>query len=271
MKIAELEESLNLMCFKRYSALDNRIFGDSGVVSSNDNDFETVICGIDIGLKEVYAIKKCSYDIRKCLFLSHHPIGHFAEEIPNAMRFYRKTVFKGCDNTGFLDQEIEYQKKLYLNDNITRESQLLELISLNCICIHTLADMLAYDYLNNCFSKCCSLEEIVNIIISLPEMKDAKVKVAIAYNNDVVGSIVPVVSGGCMFSSKLFDKVQCDTMVVPGYNAELEQLSKKYKKNIIFCNHMALDSLGMNLLLAELNLKCDLSVSGYTYVDRSDR
>ncbi len=141
---------------------------------------------------------------------------------------------------------------------------------LNCVCAHTLADMLAYDYLNDCFSKCCDIEEVADVISSLPEMKGTRNRVAFCKNKESLGIVVPVVSGGCMFSSKSFDKVQCDTIVVPGYCSELEQLSKQYKKNIVFGNHMALDSLGMNLLLAELNLKCDLSVSGYTYVDRSD-
>ena len=271
MKIKELSQLLNQLRIKKYGDLDSQIFKDSGIISNNNNDFETVVCGIDIGLKEIYAVERNGFDIGRCLFLSHHPIGRFAEEIPNAMKFYEKTVFQGCSDTSFLNQEIEYQRRLYMNDNTTRESHLLESFSLNCMCIHTLADMLAYDYLNNCVSECDDVETAANTIASLPEMKSIGKKVAFCKNRNMIGTVVPIVSGGCMFSSELFSKVQCDTIIVPGYSPELESLSKKYDKNIIFGNHMALDSLGMNLLLADLNLKCDLPVSGYIYVDRLNR
>ncbi len=271
MRITELQESLDKIRIKRYGHLNSQIFRDSGIISSNGCDFETVICGIDIGLKEIYAIEKSGYDVKKCIFLSHHPIGHFSEEIPNAMKIYEKTVFQGCNDFSFLNQEIEHQRRLFLNDNVTRESSLLKYFSTNCMCIHTLADMLAHDYLSRYVAKCRDIEEIVDVLSSLPEMRSISNRVAFCKNRYDIGTVAPVVSGGCMFSSGLFDRVQCDTLIVPGYSLELEKLSENYEKNIIFCNHMALDSLGMNLLLAELNLECDLPVSGYTYVDRSNK
>jgi putative NIF3 family GTP cyclohydrolase 1 type 2 len=163
---------------------------------------------------------------------------------------------------------------------VERTAQLLGIPMFNC---HTVTDNLVWRFMEKHFvqKKWDDLGEIVNALHDVEEYDHyaAKGSPAIIVNGSSSSRPGKVVAteftGGTNGPEELIEAqahAGVGTILAMHFTEKEVELGKKHNVNLIQCNHMAADSLGINLLLdkiAKEEKKLDiLAVSGFVRVER---
>jgi len=263
-------------------ALENPYL-DSGVYNVfDDKEIKKVLVGIDIGPEEILIAKELG-DID--LVIAHHPIGKGLAQLADVMELQADVCnYYGVPINvaeGLMRERISEVARGVNSSNHQRTVDAARLMKVNLMNSHTPCDNLAAKFLKDLVEskKPETIGELIEILKEIPEYKEAmkigvgpKIFVGSAENR--CGKIaLSEITGGTEGSPKLYEKMaQAGVGTVVGMH-----ISEEHKKeaeaahvNIVIAGHISSDSLGVNLLMDELE-KQGIEIvpcSGFTRVSR---
>lgn len=240
-------------------------FMDSGIYNiSDDKEIKKVLVGIDIGPEEILIAKELG-DID--LVIAHHPVGKGLAQLADVMdlqcdvcNYYGVPINVA---EGLMRERISEVARGVNSSNHQRTVDAAKLMKVNLMNSHTPCDNLAAKFLKNLVEERNPerVGELINILKELPEYKEAmKIgvgpKIFVGSPENRCGKIaLSEITGGTEGSPKLYEKMaQAGVGTVVGMH-----ISEEHKKeaelahvNIVIAGHISSDSLGVNLLMDEL-------------------
>lgn len=258
-------------------------YSDTQILNiAEDKEIKRVLVGIDIEPAEILLAKEIGgID----LIISHHPLGKALANLAEVMELQ-------CDvlnqygvpiniAEGLMKERISEVARGVNKVNHQRTIDAARILGFNLICLHTVCDNLAAQFLKEEIEKRKPerIEELINLLKEIPEYKEAmKIgagpKVFVGSEENRCGKIaLTEITGGTEGSPKLYEKMaQAGIGTVVGMH-----ISEEHKKeaetaniNVVIAGHISSDSLGMNLFLDELekeNLQI-ISCSGLIRISR---
>ena len=264
---------------------------DSGVYNIFDNkEIKKVLVGIDIGPEEILLARELG---NIDLVIGHHPVGKGLVKLEDVMELQCDVYnFYGVPINvaeGLMRERISEVARGVNSSNHQRTVDTARLLNVNLMNSHTPSDNLAAKFLRNFIEgnpseplrprKLERVSDIINALKEIPEYKEAmKIgvgpKVFAGSLENRCGKIaLSEITGGTEGSPKLYEKIaQAGIGTVIGMH-----ISEEHKKeaemahiNIVIAGHMSSDSLGMNLLMDELEKQGIeiVACSGFTRFSR---
>lgn len=241
---------------------DTRILYGAG-----EREIKAVLAGIDIELGELMLAQHLNSKGQHIdLVLAHHPEGKALAALSDVMHLqedilYRLGVPINIAEDIMASRIAEVKRGLMpLNHNRTVDAA--KILDLPLMCAHTPADNLVTKYLENIFAERTpdTVGDIIKILKEIPEFKEAvKVNagpmVFVGSKERRAGKIFVDMTGGTGGSDDAFSKLAqagVGTIVGMHIGEKHRKEAEKAHLNVVIAGHMASDSLGMNLLLDEL-------------------
>lgn len=257
------EKGIELAKKTNFIPRDN--FPDSGIVFQNANQkpIKKIAVGIDIGPFEIFWAKQQGCD----LIIAHHPKGA-------SLCGVGQEVLNQIDNLSFygvpaekIKTEIELgsesEHRNVMGDNISREALMAEDLGIDLLVLHTPMDIFGVKEMQTIIEKnnCLTIGDCICALKSLKEFTLAaaygqKIFVANGSEDEKIGRIAfTEFLGGEEASAKVFKHMKeagVDTILVPHLSEEFFQAANEAGLKIIYCGHMASDSVGINVFLDSL-------------------
>jgi putative NIF3 family GTP cyclohydrolase 1 type 2 len=266
-------------------ALENPYL-DSGVYNvSEDKEIKRVLVGIDVGPDEILMAKHLD---NIDLVIAHHPMGKGLAQLADVMELQADVYnYYGVPINvaeGLMKERISEVARGVNASNHQRTVDAARLMKINLMNSHTPCDNLAAKFLKTFIEgkKLEKVGELVNALKEIPEYKEAmKIgvgpKIFVGSPENHCGKIaLSEITGGTEGSAKLYEKMaQAGVGTIVGMH-----ISEEHKKeaeaahiNIVIAGHISSDSLGVNLLMDELE-KQGIEIipcSGFTRVSRVNK
>jgi putative NIF3 family GTP cyclohydrolase 1 type 2 len=260
---------------------DSRLLvGDPGT------EVHRVIAGIDMEVGEILLTYLLNRDRneRIDLIISHHPEGRALAQLHEVMGLQIDLLTSFGITPSVAEQLMEKRigevERRLLPVNHNRAVDVARLLKLPLICLHTPADNCVTKYLTELFREKAPsrLKEVIDLLEELPEYRksaagSAPPKILSGSENSRVGKIYVDMTGGTEGSNEIFEKqaqAGISTLVGMHFSEEALEKAKKANLNVIVAGHIASDTLGLNLLLDQLEKESGktLEVIGISGFDR---
>lgn len=262
---------------------DSRILNGTG-----DEDVKRLMVGVDIEVPEILLADRLREKGEKidCIMI-HHPEGRALADLEKVMPLqvdvYHAAGVPVNVSERLLSPRMDRIWRAIHADNflrVERTAQLLDIPMFNC---HTVTDNLVWRFMEKHFvqKKWDDLGEIVNALHDVEEYdyyakKGSPAIIVNGGGSNRPGKVVATeFTGGTNGPEELIEAQAAagvGTILAMHFTEKEVELGKKHHLNLIQCNHMAADSLGINLLLdkiAKEEKKLDvLAVSGFVRVER---
>lgn len=253
-----------------------------------DTRIQKILVGIDIEVGELLLADRIRQQHGLDLVISHHPEGRAYAALHEAMQLQidvlrKMGIAKDIAQQLLEERRQEVERKL-LPQNHMRPVDGARLLDLPFMCIHTPADNHAFWYICKIMErkKPKRVQDIVDILMSIPEYKEAKNNLAgprIILGNPKreVGKILVEMTGGTEGSRHVFDKlykVGVRTLICMHLSEEHFKKVKDANLNVVIAGHISSDTLGLNLLLDRIEEEEKLEIiacSGFSRVTGSRR
>jgi putative NIF3 family GTP cyclohydrolase 1 type 2 len=241
-------------------------YRDSQILNiADDKEIKRILVGIDVEPAEILLAKELnSID----LIISHHPLGIALANLHDVMSLQ-------CDilNTygvpinvaeGLMKKRISEVARGVNKLNHQRTIDAAKLLNFNLMCLHTACDNLAAGFLKDKLgarNDLVRVEDLIEFLKTIPEYREAmKIgagpKIFAGNKENRCGKIALVeITGGTEGSPKLYEKMAIagiGTIVGMHISEEHKKEAESANINVVIAGHMSSDSLGVNLLLDEL-------------------
>jgi putative NIF3 family GTP cyclohydrolase 1 type 2 len=265
-------------------------FSDTRVLNGDpETEVRTIIAGIDMDVAEVLLTHVVNRDAaRKIdLIVAHHPQGYALSRLADVMRL-QADLMTACGVTlsvaeKLMEKRIDEVERRLMPINHNRTVDAACLLGLPLACIHTAADNCVTFYLTRLLEreKPARLRDILGLLRTIPEYRRAAVlkvppKIVSGSEDSRCGTIFVDMTGGTEGSKESLEKLAASgvsTLVGMHISEEHLELAKKANLNILIAGHISSDSLGLNLLLDEVEKEEKLEfvcTSGFERVRRGD-
>jgi len=246
-------------------ALENPYLDSRILNIAKDKEIKRILVGIDIDPAEILLAKEIG-DID--LIISHHPLGRGLAHLSDVMELQ-------CDVLNQYGVPINIVESLMRERisevargvnrlNHQRTVDTARILGFNLICLHTVCDNLAAEFLKDKVKKEDSLmriEDLLNLLKEIKEYKEAArfgagPKIFVGDKENRCGKIaITEITGGTEGSPKLYEKMAIagiGTVVGMHMEEEHKKEAEASHINVVVAGHISSDSLGMNLFLDEL-------------------
>jgi len=262
---------------------DTRIlFGDPEI------EVKKAIVGIDMEEGEVLLTYLLNKDLghKIDLIIAHHPEGYALSRLFDVMKL-QADLLANCGITVSVAEKLmekrigEIERRL-MPINHNRAVDMAKLLGLPLMCIHTAADNCVTSYLKNLIDreKPAKLKDLLKLLKDIPEYKIASAlqlppKIVNGSDENKCGKIFVDMTGGTEGSKDIFDKIAAggvSTLVGMHFTEDHLANAKKANLNVVIAGHISSDTLGLNLLLDEIEKKEKFEfvcVSGFERIRRS--
>lgn len=243
-------------------------FGDSKLLYGDKNrDIKVIAVGIDIESEEIILADRLNKQGANIdLLIAHHPEGNAIYSLHKMVKIQEGLLLKYNGNISSIQNSINKAEskysKAYTNLNYNRAVNTAELLEIPLINIHTPADNMVHSYLQNIFDneQNLTLKEIIDILLNEEEYKIAEKDGAGPYiangtEKNRAGKIVVDMTGGIEADKSMYKILENSNIsTILGMHMSNDHLeeAKKHNINVVIAGHMASDTLGMNLLLDEI-------------------
>jgi hypothetical protein len=257
-------------------------------VGTGEEDVKRLAVGIDIETPEILLLDRLREKGEKidCILI-HHPEGRAFADLEKVMPLqadvYAAAGVPVNQTDHLLAPRMGRIWRAIHADNILRHVRAAELLGLPMFNCHTVTDNLVWRFMEKaiCKKQWDDLGEIVNAIHDIEEYdfyarKGSPAFIANGGSSHRPGKVVATeFTGGTNGPEELIEAQAAagvGTILAMHFTEKEVELGKKHNVHLIQCNHMAADSLGVNLLLDKLRKeekKLDvLPLSGFVYVKR---
>lgn len=237
------------------------------LLGSGEEEINSILCGIDMETPEVLlADRLCEKGYKIDLILAHHPEGIADAEMHGVMQMQADMLEKmGVPiniGEGLMATRINEVRRGRMPLNHQRAVDAARLLNFPFMCVHTAADNLANHFMQKLVdeSMVSTLGDLLDLLFSIPEYTEArKLKAGpsliLGDKKRRAGKVFVKFSGGTATSDKAYEKLAqagVGTMICMHLTEKHRLAARENNINVIVAGHMASDSLGMNLLLDEL-------------------
>jgi len=260
---------------------DTRILnGDPGT------DIRTVMIGIDMEMPEIIAADRLNEKGEAIdLVMAHHPEGAAWAKFYDVMRLQvamlKKLGIAAPVAEEMLKERMGEVERAVAPANHLRSVDIARLLDMPYMCVHTPADNHVASYLQKLFDrkKPEKLSQALSMLKAIPEYfdgmkKNAGPRILIGQPNKKAGKIFVDMTGGTEGPKKIFGRLSqagVGTIVAMHLSEEHFKHAKGEHINVIIAGHIASDTLGLNLLLDEVEKTQKLKIipaSGFIRVKR---
>jgi len=240
---------------------DSRIHFDGGV-----KKIKKILAGIDISVGGIMLAKELGVD----LIFNHHPVGLALTGLDDVMNYQ-------IDQLEKIGIPVNIAEKL-LHERISEVARSVsasnhyitvdtaKLLKVNLMNIHTPGDNCAATFLIKAIEKKSPryVSDILEILMEIPEYQEARKRGAgpIIFsgdkNNRCGRVIVSEFTGGTEGSKEIYKAMSnagIGTIISMHQSEEHREAAKKAHINVVMAGHISSDSLGMNIILDELEKK----------------
>jgi putative NIF3 family GTP cyclohydrolase 1 type 2 len=249
-------------------------------------DVKTILVGIDMEAPELLLAERLNEKKKRIdLVMAHHPEGRALAGLYQVMHIQADILNKiGVSINvaeGLMKERISEVERGILPINHTRSVDVARLLDIPFICCHTPADNCVTTYLVKLMDKKRpeSVGDVVEILKDVPEYKDAAAqkagpRIIKGDKTAKAGKVFVDMTGGTEGSKDVFEKLSqagVGTLVCMHLSEQHFEKAKKEFINIIIAGHIASDTLGLNLMLDEIEKKAKLNIiacSGFKRVER---
>jgi hypothetical protein len=244
-------------------------FPDSRILNGDpETDVRSVIAGIDIQVGEILlADRLCKESGRSIdLILSHHPQGYALAQLADVMPLQADLLSLHGLNISvaekMLEQRIREVERGVLPVNHDRAVSAARLLGFPMICLHTPADNCVARELTERFEREAPrrLKDVLGILFEIPEYQNAAriqagPRIINGSEDNRCGKIYVDMTGGTSGSEEAYAKLAdtgTGTVVGMHMNEKHLESAKNARLNVVIAGHISSDTLGLNLLLDEV-------------------
>lgn len=258
-------------------------YSDSRVLHVvQEKEIQKVLVGIDIDVAELLMAKALGgID----LVISHHPLGRALADLHEVMELQIDVLNQyGVPVNiaeGLLKERISEVARGLNPRNNWRTVDAARLLGVNLMCLHTVADNNAAFFVRNVIESKNPerLEDLMNVLCEVEEYKKAIEQgvgpaILVGSPDNRCGKIaITEMTGGTEGSPKLYERMAqagIGTVIAMHQSDEHKKEAETAHINVINVGHMSSDSIGMNLILDELEKQGIeiVSCGGFTRVSR---
>ncbi len=255
-----------------------------------DKEVRTVMVGIDMEGPELILADRLNESAGReiDLVMAHHPEGLAWAKLCDVMALQANMLNKfGIPlkiGGELLKERSEEVSRALAPANHFRSIDIARLVDIPFVCIHTPADNHVASYLQKLFdrTKPKKLKNVVDILKRIPEYADgmkkgAGPKILVGDPEKPAGRIFVDMTGGTEGPKKVYARLSqagVGTIVAMHLSEEHFKHVKDEHINIVIAGHIASDTLGLNLLLDEVEKSGRLNVipcSGFIRVRKRNQ
>lgn len=265
-------------------------FRDSRIlVGDGEVKLQRVLVGIDITVGEIMLANELSKNGEKIdAVIAHHPEGRGLIDLTSVMGVHEDLAVMD----GVPINIVEKLTKSRIGDinrglhaaNHYQVPQAAELLGIPFACFHTFADNQCWWFLKKHIEKAKPkvVGDIIESLLEIPEYEKAaksgnKPTIFVGSEDSKVGKLsFSGITGGTSGAKELYESMSAagvGTIICMHMSEDHKKLAEKFKMNVVVASHMASDSLGVNILMDELEKKGVkiLECGGYIRVSRARR
>lgn len=264
----------------------NNPYSDTRILNGNlDCGVQRILAGIDIETSEILLADRLREKGEKIdLILAHHPEGRALAGLYQVMHLQEDILAQlGVPINvaeDLLSSRVSEVERGLMPLNHNRSVDAAKLLNFSFMCVHTPADNMVNTFLEKLFQekRPDTVADIMTILKELPEYRKALAigtgpKIVVGKKNRRIGKIMIDMTGGTSGSEDVYAKLSAagvGTIIGMHMGEKHRKEAEKNHINVVIAGHMSSDSLGMNLLLDELEAKGleVLPCSGLTRVKR---
>jgi len=295
---SELREELNKTKkeFKKSKGADRAAFdkerltnpyADTRILNGDpDTEVKTIIVGIDMEAPEIIAADRLNERGEGIdLVMGHHPEGlawaHFYDVMSLQAQMLNKFGIPIEIGKDLLKERMAEVERAVAPANHSRSVDVAKLLGMPFMCVHTPADNHVASYLQKLFDrkKPAKLSQVVSMLKDIPEYADglkrgAGPRILIGEPDKKAGKIFVDMTGGTEGPKRIFPRLSqagVGTIVCMHLSEEHFKHAKSEHINVVIAGHIASDTLGLNLLLDELEKQERLKIipcSGFLRIRR---
>lgn len=247
-------------------------YSDSRFLSGDKNaKVKRVLVGIDIGTEEVLLAKELERQGKKIdLIIAHHPEGRALADLHEVMDiqtavFARAGVPENIGE-GVLKERLEQVWRSVAPINHYKSVMAAELMKTAMMCIHTPADNCVWNFVDKFITQKDpkTVGDVVEKLKEIPEYKKAVKlhagpRIFVGDEHSRAGKItVAGMTGGTSGSEKIYERMShfgIGTEIAMHIREQDRDEAVKHYVNVVIAGHMASDSLGLNIIMDELEKK----------------
>jgi len=247
----------------------NNPYADSRVLCGDPKaEVKSILAGIDIEVGEILLAHILYKEAgpKSDLILSHHPMGTALARLFDVMKLQARLLARYGVTISVAEQLMgerisEIERRL-LPVNHSREVDVAKILGLPMMCVHTPADNCVTHHLTDLFEreKPAKLRDLVKLLKAIPEYERAAklqvpARIVSGSEDGSCGKIYVDMTGGTEGSKDIFDKIAAggvSTLVCMHLTEDHLTNAKKANLNAVIAGHISSDTLGLNLLLDEI-------------------
>ncbi|MBI4064864.1 NGG1p interacting factor NIF3 [Candidatus Gottesmanbacteria bacterium] len=244
-------------------------YSDSRIlIGEGKRNVDKVLAGIDITSAEVVLADRLNQKGEGIdLLLAHHPVGGPLAALHEVMELQADLMAKyGVPINiaeGLINDRMSEVQRIFSPRNHNQAVDAARLLGFALMCTHTITDNLIFDFLEKLFEKkkADTVGDVFTILKEIPEYKEAMKGKAgpiifAGKESNRAGKVAPFdITGGTEPPHAVYEKLaSAGVGTIIGMHAAEEHRKEclKYHINLVIAGHMSSDSLGMNLLLDEI-------------------
>lgn len=262
-------------------------FGDTRILyGTGEEEIKSALVGVDMESAEiVLADRLREKGMPVDLVIAHHPEGVALAALAEVMELQSDLLHRmGIPINvaeSILASRISEVERGILPTNHQRAVDAARLLSMPFMCVHTAADNMVNDFLQTMVNEQQPrlLDDVVEMLLSIPEYSQAKEmkagpRIVVGDKRKRAGRIFVDMTGGTSGSAEAYAKMETagvGTILCMHLSEKHRESAKKSNINVIIAGHMASDSLGLNLVMDQMEAK-GLNIipcSGYIRISRA--
>ena len=262
-------------------------YADTRILNGDpQTDIGTIIIGIDMEAPEILAADRLNERGGNIdLVMAHHPEGmawaRFYDVMHLQAALLKRLGLAPEVADALLNDRIGEVERAVAPANHARSVDVARLLGMPFMCVHTPADNHVTTFLQKLFdkNKPQKLSQVLTLLKNIPEYADglkkgAGPRILVGEPNKKAGKIFVDMTGGTEGPKRVFARLSqagVGTIVCMHLSEEHFKSAKDEHINIVIAGHIASDTLGLNLLLDELEKKDKFNIipcSGFIRVRR---
>ena len=239
-------------------------FEDSALLyGSPDTQIRKILVGIDIETPELLLADRLREKEGLDLVLSHHPEGRAYASLYKVMRLQIDVLKSAGVKEGvaseLLEERMREIERKILPQNHMRPIDTARLLDMPFMCVHTPADNHVFRFVQRLLKqkKPGKVKDIVETLLTIPEYRaadkfSAGPRIFIGNPNKPAGKILVDMTGGTEGPKEVFYKLASagvNTIVGMHLSEDHLKKAKDTNLNVVIAGHISSDTLGLNLLL----------------------
>lgn len=250
-----------------------------------DTQVSKILAGIDIEVGELLLADKIRRDNGLDLVIAHHPEGAAHASFYEVMKLQVDMLSNAGVPRNVAEKLLEERKweveRRVLPANHMRTVDAARLLDMPLICLHTPADNQVSGFLDALMrkEKPKLAGDIIDLLLAIPEYKKARVDLAgpkIIYGDPKrkAGKVFIEMTGGTEGHREVYGNLhKAGIRTIIGMHLSEEHLKKvkDVNLNVVIAGHISSDTLGLNLLLDQVEKEEPLEVIGCSGFQRIRR